>query len=74
MSAQIEQQTQDTLNIDWHARATLTDAEVRKILNLSRTQLWRLRQEGKIGCCKQGVRILYRPHHVAAYLYELERE
>lgn len=73
MSANIEQQPQNTLMIDWHTRATLTDAEVQKILNLSRTQLWRLRNEGKLVCCKQGVRILYRPHHVAEYLYELER-
>lgn len=70
MSAQIEN---DNLMTDWRNRASLTEQEAQKILHLSRTQLWRLRESGKLGHCKQGVRILYRPRHIETYLNEIEK-
>jgi hypothetical protein len=69
MSQQIEQ---DDIQNTWRNRAALTEEEAQRVLHLSRTQLWRLREEGKLRHCRQGVRIFYRPYHIDEYLDSIE--
>jgi len=55
-------------------KATLTEGEFCAAVGISRVTAWRLRRQGKLPHCKIGVKILYRPEHVARFLEAHEQQ
>lgn len=56
------------------AKATMTEGEFCQAVGISRVTAWRLRRQGKLPHCKIGVKILYRPEHIAQFLAAHERQ
>jgi excisionase family DNA binding protein len=56
------------MNNDLHVDELLTDAEVRRLLAVSRTTLWRLRKEAGLPFGRAGRKYLYRKSEILQWI------
>jgi len=61
------------MNNDLHVDELLTDAEVRRLLAVSRTTLWRLRKESGLPFGRVGRKYLYRKSEILQWIKDNRR-
>jgi len=55
------------------SKATLTEQEFCKMVGISRTTAWRMRNAGTLPYCRVGDKVLYLPRHVDEFLESVEK-